>query len=121
MINKRKMRKIEGNTACVLMTMGEPVTNAIGEKVANWVNACEFMGILSLQAGDSNYSTHKTKLEESSHILICEYDAEIYAYADQNTRIIAKDRMYDVLLIDNPDELDEHLEIYLRYVGGQNG
>ena len=121
MINKRKMRKIEGNTACVLMTMGEPYTNPIGEKVTNWANACEFTGILSLQAGDSNYSTHKTKLEESSHILICEYDAEIYAYADQNTRIIAKDRMYDVLLIDNPDELDEHLEIYLRYVGGQNG
>lgn len=121
MINNRKMRKIEGNTLCLIQTKGEAFTNAIGEKVANWVNVLEFTGILSLQAGDSKYSTHKTKLEESSHILLCEYDADIYALADQNTRIIAKDRMYDVLLIDNPDERDEHLEIYLRFVGGQNG
>ena len=114
------MRKIEGNTLCVIQTRDEATVNAIGEKVAEWVDAYEFKGILGLQSGDSKYSTHKAKIEESSHVLVCEYDADIYALADQNTRVIAKGRMYDVLLIDNPDELDEHLEIYLRFVGGPN-
>lgn len=115
------MRKIKGNTLCVIQTMGAASTNAIGEKVAEWVDTYEFMGVLGLQSGDSKYSTYKAKLEESSHVVICDYDPEIYALADQNTRIIAKGRIYDVLLIDNPDELDEHLEIQLRFVGGQNG
>lgn len=115
------MRKINGNTLCVIQTKGAAYTNEIGEKVSDWVNAYEFMGILGYQGGDQKYTTNKAKIEESSHSLICEYDAEIYALADQDTRIIAKDRIYDVLFIDNPDELDEHLEMQLRFVGGQNG
>ena len=121
MLNKRKMRKIEGNTVCVLQTMGSVTTNAIGERVATWVDTYEFKGILSYQAGESKYTTNKAKIEESTHVIVCDYDSEIYAFADQNTRIIAKGKMYDVLHIDNPDELDEHLEIQLRFVGGQNG
>ena len=115
------MRKIKGNTHCTIQAMGEAERNAIGEMVAKWVDVYEFEGIIGLQTGDSNYSIHKAKIEESSHVIVCDYDADIYALAGQNTRIIAKGRMYDVLLIDNPDELDEHLEIYLRFVGGQYG
>ena len=35
-------------------------------------------------------------------------------------RMIIKGMVYDVLLIDNPDEMDEQLEIYLRKVGAWN-
>jgi hypothetical protein len=34
--------------------------------------------------------------------------------------MICKGFIYDVLLIDNPDEMDEQLEIYLRKVGAYN-
>jgi hypothetical protein len=35
--------------------------------------------------------------------------------------MIIKGFVYDVLLIDNPDEMNEQLEIYLRKVGAWNG
>lgn len=115
------MRKIKGNTLCVIQTMNSDAVNEIGEKVGEWVDAYSFSGVLGLQSGDSKYTNFNAKIEESTHTIVCEFDSDIYSLADQNTRIIAKGKMYDVLLIDNPDELDEHLEIYLRYVGGQNG
>ena len=114
------MRKIKGNTPFVIQT-GASTVNAIGEAVNEWVDAVSFMGVLGLQSGGSNYTTFNAKIEESTHVMTCDFNADIYALADQNTRMIAKGKMYDVLLIDNPDELDEHLEIYLKFIGGQNG
>ena len=32
--------------------------------------------------------------------------------------MVIKGKKYDVMLIDNPDEMDEQLEIYLKYTGG---
>ncbi len=114
------MRKVKGNTLCVIQTRTSTI-NTIGEAVNNWTDAFSFKGVLGLQSGDSKYSTFNAKIEESTHVLVCAFDAGIYALASQNTRVIAKGMMYDVLLIDNPDELNEHLEIYLRFIGGQNG
>lgn len=114
------LKKVEGNTPFVIQKKGASTVNAIGEKEPNWVDAVSFEGVLALQSGDSKYSNFNKKVEESSHILMCDYNADIYDLAEQDTRVIAKGKMYDVLLIDNPDELDIHLEIYLRFVGGQN-
>ena len=94
--------------------------NAIGEREKPWIDAVSFSGVLGLQSGDSKYSNFNAKIEESTHILVCDYNSKIYALKDKDTRVICKGRMYDVLLIDNPDELDYQLEIYLRFVGGQN-
>lgn len=114
------VRKVKGNTLCVIQT-GTSTVNAISERETVWTDAVSFYGVLGMQSGDSKYNNFNAKIEESSHVIVCEYDDRIYSLADQNTRVIAKGKMYDVLQIDNPDELDEHLEIYLRYVGGQNG
>lgn len=95
--------------------------NEIGEKEIKWVDAFDFEGVLSLQSGDSKYSSFNAKIEESTHILTCDYHNGIYSLGKNNTRIRAKGMIYDVLLIDNPDELDVQLEIYLRFVGGKNG
>ena len=113
------MRKVKGHTPFVIQKQGDSVANSIGECESTWTDAVSFVGILGLQSGDSKYSTYNAKLEESSHVLICDFNSEIEALADQNTRLICKGKIYDVLLIDNPDELDVHLEIHLRYVGGQ--
>lgn len=114
------LKKVKGNTPFVIQKKGTSTVNAIGEKETTWVDAVSFEGVLALQSGDSKYANFNKKVEESSHILLCDYNADIYALADQDTRVIAKGKMYDVLLIDNPDELDIQLEIYLRFVGGQN-
>lgn len=96
------------------------VKDEIGASDKIWADAFSPIGWLGLQSGDSKY-THNAKLEESTHVFTCDFHAGIYALADQNTRAIIKGVVYDVLLIDNPDEMDEQLEIYLRKVGAWDG
>lgn len=95
--------------------------NAIGEGEKTWVNAFSHAGWLDLQSGDSKYSTHSAKLEESTHVFICDYHSGIYALSGRDTRMIIKGMVYDILLIDNPMEMNEQLEIYLRKVGAWDG
>lgn len=114
------MRKVKGNTLCVIQTVTSE-KNRIGEAVNTWADAFSLYGVLGLQSGDSKYTNHNAKIEESTHIFISDFDKDVFALADENTRCIINGKMYDVLLIDNPDLLDMQLEIYLRFVGGQNG
>ncbi len=114
------MANIGGNIKAVIQT-NQTTKNAIGESVKTWEDAFSPIGWLGLQSGDSDYSNHKTKLEESTHVFLCDFHAGIYALADRDTRMVIKGFVYDVLLIDNPDEMDEQLEIYLRRVGAWNG
>jgi hypothetical protein len=37
----------------------------------------------------------------------------------ENARMVIEGLVYEILLIDNPMNMNRHLEIYLRYVGGQ--
>lgn len=114
------MANIGGNIKGIIQT-NTTTKNAIGESVKTWEDAFSQIGWLGLQSGDSDYSNHKTKLEESTHVFLCDFHAGIYALADRDTRMVIKGFVYDVLLIDNPDEMDEQLEIYLRRVGAWNG
>ena len=103
--------------------------NVIGEGEKEWVGVFNQRGWLDLQSGDSKYSTHKAKIEESTHVFLCDYNPVIYALtvpdsktkAVPDVRMIIKGMVYDVLLIDNPMEKDEQLEIYLRKVGAWDG
>lgn len=95
--------------------------NEIGEAVKTWTDMFNIRGWLGLQSGDSKYTSFNAKLEESTHVFLCDYHSGVYALADQDARMIVKGFAYDVLLIDNPDEMDEQLEIYLRKVGAWNG
>ena len=112
------MANIGGKTVGVVQTK-TTVKNAIGEAVKEWADAFSQRGWLGMQSGDSKYTNFNAKLEESTHVFLCDFHPGIYALADQDTRMIIKGKMYDVLLIDNPDEMDEQLEIYLRKIGGQ--
>lgn len=100
---------------------GNIIKNAVGEADTTWADAFSLPGWLGLQSGDSEYSKFNAKVEESTHVFLCDFHSGAYALADQDTRMIIKGFVYDVLLIDNPDEMDEQLEIYLRKVGAWNG
>lgn len=120
------MANIGGNITGIIQTktaqkdgFGNILKNGIGEAVIDWADAFSQKGWLGLQNGESKRSNFNAKIEESTHVFLCDYHSGIYALADQDTRMIIKGKMYDVLLIDNPDEMDEQLEIYLRKVGGQ--
>ena len=110
------MASIGGNITGVIQTK-KTINNEIGESEITWADAFSHKGFLDMQSGDSDYSKHKTKLEESTHVFLCDFHSGIYALADQDTRMICKGMIYDVLMIDNPMEKNEQLEIYLRKVG----
>ena len=122
------MANIGGNIKGIIQTKttqkdehGQTIKNKIGEAVQTWVDVFSDVGWLGMQSGDSKHTNFHTKIEESTHVFMCDYHSGIYALADQNTRMIIKGLVYDVLLIDNPDEMDEQLEIYLRKVGAWDG
>ena len=118
------MANIGGNIYGVIQTKETSGYNEIGEAEITWTNAFEnVLGWLGLQNGDSKRTNFNAKIEESTHVFLMDFNADIYALTDddQDVRMIIKGKMYDVLLIDNPDEMDEQLEIYLRKIGGQNG
>ena len=105
---------IGGNTEAVLQKKGGSTTNAIGERVQDWVKISTLTGWLDLQAGDSKY-TYNAKLQESTHIFICDYVPVDQKATDK--RLMVNGTVYDVLLIDDPMGMHQQLEIYLRYVG----
>lgn len=107
---------IGGNIEAILQQKSKSVTNAIGERIQTWVDVQTLWGWLDLSTGtgDSKY-VHDAKLQESSHVFMCDY-AAVDRFADDK-RLVVNGLIYDVLLIDDPMELHQHLEIYLRYVG----
>lgn len=106
---------IGGNVIARLQKKGESATNAIGERIPTWVDTHQLLGWLDLTAGDSKY-TYQTKLQESTHVFICDYDSTVERNAEDK-RLIVNGLTYNVLLIDNPMELNKQLEIYLKFVG----
>ena len=114
------MVNIGGMTIGVVQT-NTAGKNAIGEAEKKWEDAFRHTGWLDLQSGDSKYSNHNAKLEESTHVFLCDYHHGISTLAGKDVRMIIKGMVYDVLLIDNPMEMNEQLEIYLRKVGAWDG
>ena len=114
------MANIGGNIQGVIQTCTTS-KNALHEVEKTWVDAYSQIGWLGLQGGDSKYTNFNAKLEESTHVFLCDYHSGIYSLAGKDTRMIFKGFVYDVLLIDNPDEMNEQLEIYLRKVGAWDG
>lgn len=117
------MANIGGNIVGVMQIKESTGKNEIGEAVSSWESKGPYFGWLGLQSGDSKRSVYNAKIEESTHVFLCDYNSELYALSNntQDKRMILKDSVYDVLLIDNPDEMAEQLEIYLRKVGDWNG
>ncbi|WP_288775724.1 head-tail adaptor protein [uncultured Eubacterium sp.] len=109
---------IGGNTIAQLQISTSEKTE-IGAGVKRWSTVMELSGFLDLSSGDSKYTTYNAKVQESSHIFICDWkpvDASIKA---ENSRLLVNGGVYDVMLIDDPMGLHRQLEIYLQYRGGQ--
>lgn len=106
---------IGGNIEAVLQTNSGFKANAIGERIAEYEDVISLWGWLDLSNGDSKYN-YDAKLQESTHIFICDYTA--IDRKAENKRLTVNGSVYDVLLIDDPMELHQQLEIYLKYIGG---
>lgn len=108
-----------GGNITVKLQKSSTTKNAIGESVKAWTDVQSITGWLDLQSGNSNYTNFNAKIQESTHVFVCDYvslDSQVKA---ENSRIVANGEVYDVMLIDDPMEMHKQLEIYLKYTGGQ--
>lgn len=109
---------IEGNVTAVIQIDAGHETNEIGAPVEEWQDADTITGWLDVSEGDSKH-TFNAKMQESTHIFIADYKALDKRIRPESSRVLIDGMVYDVMLIDDPMGLHEHLEIYLKYTGGQ--
>lgn len=121
------MGKIGGNINAVIQ-MKKTNENKIGEPEKKYVDVLSpFTGWLDMSGGDSKHVSYNAKIQESTHIFICDYfelkhkvegepDIKI---TPENSRMVVDGDIYEVMLYDDPMGMHEHLEIYLKYTGGQ--
>ena len=105
---------IGGNISALLQQKSGSETNSIGENIQQWSDVQSLWGWLDLSNGDSK-NTYDAKLQESTHIFITDYTPIDRKATDK--RLIVNDVVYEVLLIDDPMELHQHLEINLKFLG----
>lgn len=76
----------------------------------------------------TNRTTFNAKIQESTHVFICDYvpipntveiEGSVVRVSTENVRIVAQGQSYEVTMIDNPMNLNKHLEIFLKFTGGQ--
>lgn len=136
---------IGGNIHALLQVKGEGVKNSIGVREYDWIDCTSLLGWLDLSTGDSKRTTFNAKIQESTHIFLCDFTSlkalsakwvwnpfnfltgiinsdeqeKTVDVTSDNARMVIQGLVYEILLIDNPMNMNEHLEIYLRFVGGQ--
>lgn len=93
--------------------------NAISEQVKAWETVQSLKGWLDLQGGDSKYTTYNAKMQESTHIFLADYVQLDKRITAENSRAVIDGKVYDIMLLDNPMEMNLQWEIYLKYTGGQ--
>ena len=110
---------IGGNLTATIQIKGLGALNEIGERETSWEDIHSIQGFLDYSSGQTNHTNFNAKIQETTHIFICDYFTLDSRVTSENSRMIINGKKYEVLMIDNPMELNKHLEIYLKYVGGQ--
>ena len=120
------MKGIGGNTKAVIQIKqfqtdehGHYIRDDVGAIVMDWQDVQTLTGWLDLASGDARYGTYHAKIQESTHIYLCDYAALDERITAENARMRINGKLYDMVLVDNPMELNAQLEFYLKYTGGQ--
>ena len=109
---------IGGDTELIIQVLKDNLEyDENGKKVPVYGDEISLFGWIDFTSGDSRYD-YKAKIEDSTHVFICDY-INIGKIDIEKARAVCKGRIYDVKYIDDPMELHEQLEIYLKLVGGQ--
>ena len=121
------MKGIGGNTRAVIQVKkfakdadGKYTRDNMGAVVRDWQNVQTIKGWLDLASGDSRYNAYYAKIQESTHVFICDFVPLDESIDAENARMKINGKVYDIMLIDNPMEMGSgsQLEIYLKFTGG---
>ena len=142
------MKKIGGNTVALIQIKLDGGKNIIGEQIDQWTDALIMKGFLDYSAGQNDVNQYNAKIQDTTHFFFCDFDSleavtddfewdrfnfdssiivnkdgeeTIVKITSENCRLIVNGDVYNVLQIDDPMGLHQHLEIYLKYVGGGLG
>lgn len=86
-----------------------------------WKDVFSLKGVLDLLDGGVNLKM-MSRTEEADYLFLCDYFVPEYngeKLTAANCRFLIDGEVYEVKLFDDPMRLHEHLEIYLKYLGGQ--
>ena len=134
--------KIGGNITALLQVKDNGTKNSIGEREHVWYDVTALKGWLDLATGTSDYLNFNAKVQDSTHVFICDFKSlknlsgewvwnplnlingiinqnnktGTVDVTSENARMVIKDKVYAIQLIDNPMEMNYQLEIYLKYV-----
>ena len=110
------MTDIGGNTILKLQVKtGKFTLNSIGERIPELIDYKSLIGFLDLSTCDAKHPIYNAKIQERDPIFLCNY--EEIEYNVNELTAFNNGKKYEIILVDNPMGLNEHLEIYLRYVG----
>lgn len=112
------MKCIGGNTKADIEVFST-VSNDIGEQIQEWSKVASLIGWLDYSSGDSRYSSYDAKMQESTHIFLADYRPLPSSVTSETARMIIDGKRYVIQVIDDPMNLHQHYEIYLKYTGGQ--
>lgn len=109
---------IGGNKTATIQ-ISDPAKNEIGVMIDEWKNVQDMVGWLDLTSGDSKYTVYNAKISESTNVFIADYEPLDSRISAETCRMVIDGNVYDIMMIDDPMDLHEHYEIYLKYIGGQ--
>lgn len=114
------MKGIGGNTNAVIQ-ISTAEKNEYGIQGKTWQDVQTLHGWLDLVSGDSRYRVYNAKIQESSHVFVCDYVSLNPKIKAENARMVIDGETYDIMLIDNPMRLKDgsQWEIFLKYTGGR--
>lgn len=106
---------IGGNITAQVQVKTETGSDRLGKPIFAWETVHSLTGFLDLLSGDSRYTNYNAKIQESTHIFLCDYKS-MNVKIDES-RVVIDGQTYDLKLIDDPMNLHDHLEIFLAFVG----
>lgn len=109
---------IGGNTIASIQIRTGNTFNKLGERETEYITVQNIAGWLDLQSGDSKHTMYNSKIQESTHIFVSDYQVLDASIKAENSRMVVNNEVYEITLIDDPMGLHKHLEIFLKYTGG---
>lgn len=114
------MGHIEGNVKAIIQ-IREVTRNEYQMDCVEWKDAFTKDGVLDLLDAGINLKMMK-RIEDSDYIFLCDYffpEYEGKKFTAENCRFLIDGEVYEVKLFDDVMRMHEHLEVYLKYMGGQ--
>lgn len=112
------MGQIVGNVSAVI-EVKSTTDNEIGAERERWTAYRTVPGFLDMIGEGTDRTTLNRKVQDSDYVFLTDFIPLPPEVNEENSRLRIAKKVYGVRLYDDPMEMHEHLEVYLRYLGGQ--